>query len=183
MKKFFVLAIMAIVSMAAMAQDEYKNWTVKFDVAGDLITRKVPKKNDKKLGFELGMDYNINKTISVGVASGLVYHINTQKGYHTKLIPILADVTFNIRNSSRFTPFVQLRGGYCISTKKEGTVNNKTLDLANYTTFEVEPGVAFKISDTFDVRAGVMYKRYMKGEGYGFNQHVFGGKIGVALNF
>ena len=162
-----------------------KGWAIKADFGLGTSSIGNPDGNpENELLFDLGLGYNFNEKVYLGIATG-VNGPNGVNGFDKHAsIPLLADFTYYfVYPKAAWIPFLQVRGGYMLSTKSEYTKGKNTVDAANFTTFDATAGLLLNLTEHHALRLGVGYKRNMKGEGQGNNCNSLIGKIGMVYKF
>lgn len=182
MKKFLFL-ICCMIGMQAMAQGEAKTWQMKLDLGGYYSLK--TDAHEKAMVFDLGAGYNVNEYVYVGVATGVYAPMGYHKGARSTGLPLLLDLTFSVPlKDYDITPYLSLRGGYIACLSKEYHLGGKTFDAASHTTFDINAGVAYKISEKWDLTGALFFQRFMKcGDNYGFTESNIGAKIGANYHF
>lgn len=214
MKKFFALVAVAALGVAANAQDlealqakkaNYENqlanyddgiakkWELRIDAGGalgghDHGVEKGPTKRDEGYMFDLGLGYNLNSNLYLGVNTGYWPMLGGVKGTKdgNNLIPALADVTYrwNLGTSEKWSFFLQGRGGYLFSLHDDVDLKSqKSVEVNGYYYVGINPGFYYRIKRNIDLKLSVGYGYMIAREGDAAvclteNQNLFNARVG-----
>lgn len=123
--------------------------------------------DDKAILIDAGFGYNFGSNVYLGVASGAFpYFSAIDKMPSITYVPLMLDATFRHNPyNDRWSPFLQLRGGYLFPTESsylmKGDIN---YDRPGYTSFEISPGISFRPVRNIDLFLSMGYAVAVPGD-------------------
>lgn len=170
MKKIFSLLTIAMVSLPLAKAESGRpsdaaddgishKWEVKTALGGMFTNYEGSSKAGninfgESLSCELGLGYNLNSNLYVGVSSGYFYSYGLTAGIakDNQLIPALGDVVYRWNQWEKCSLFAEARAGYLFNLLDKQKRNNvEDYDPSGYVLLEVMPGVYCRLQENIDV--------------------------------